>query len=266
MESSSGVARIVHANPFKVALGGRKRLFGCWSSSTSNLLAEIVGEAGFDWMLIDSEHAPNDMQRLIGQLQAIRGSDTQAVGRPLQNDASYIKQFLDIGFRNLLIPYIETVEDARLAVSATRYPPAGVRGVSSYHRNNGYGRDKKYFEYIDQSIGVVAQIESKAGLENLEAIGQVSGIDALFVGPGDLAASLGHLGHVAHSDVQYALREIGRRAGKADLSIGIAAGNTDDVEKYISWGYRFFTVGSDMSLFREALTVTLDALEHLRHA
>ena len=129
-------------NDFKRAIAAREPQLGIWSSLTSNLLAEILGDAGFDWILFDTEHAPNDLQQLIGQLQAIRGTSVHAMVRPAANDPVLIKRVLDIGFRNVLVPFVQTAEDAALAVTATRYPPKGIRGVSAYQRNNGYGRDQ----------------------------------------------------------------------------------------------------------------------------
>jgi 2-dehydro-3-deoxyglucarate aldolase len=142
-------------NGFKRAVVACEPQFGIWSSLTSNLLAEILGDVGFHWILFDTEHAPNDLQQLIGQLQAIRGTSVHAVVRPAANDPVLIKRVLDIGFRNVLIPFVQTAEDAALAVAATRYPPKGIRGVSAYQRNNGYGRVEQYFDFIDDNITVV---------------------------------------------------------------------------------------------------------------
>ena len=250
-------------NDFKRAIAAREPQLGIWSSLTSNLLAEILGDAGFDWILFDTEHAPNDLQQLIGQLQAIRGTSVQAMVRPAANDPVLIKRVLDIGFRNVLVPFVQTAEDAALAVTATRYPPNGIRGVSAYQRNNGYGRIKNYFEQIDDNITVAVQIETKEAITNLQSIAATPGVDAIFVGPGDLAASFGHLGQIRHADVQNAIRSIGEKATAAGVPAGIVAGNAEDAERYLTWGFTFMTVGSDIALFRGAVEQASKSIRNL---
>jgi 2-dehydro-3-deoxyglucarate aldolase len=250
-------------NGFKRAIAARKPQLGIWSSLTGNLLAEILGDAGFDWILFDTEHAPNDLQQLIGQLQAIRGTSVHAMVRPAANDPVLIKRVLDIGFRNVLVPFVQTAEEAALAVAATRYPPNGIRGVSAYQRNNGYGRIKSYFELIDDNITVTVQIETKEAIENLQSIAATSGVDAIFVGPGDLAASFGHLGQIRHEDVQNAIRSIGERATAVGVPAGIVAGNAEDAERYLAWGFTFMTVGSDIALFRGAVEQASNLIRNL---
>ena len=250
-------------NGFKHALAARAPQLGIWSSLTSNLLAEILGEAGFDWILFDTEHAPNDLQQLIGQLQAIRGTPVHAVVRPAANDPVLIKRVLDIGFRNVLVPFVQTAEEAACAVAATRYPPKGIRGVSAYQRNNGYGRVDRYFELIDDNITVAVQIETKEAIANLKTIAATPGVDAIFVGPGDLAASFGHLGDIRHTDVQSAIRSIGAKALAAGAPAGIVAGNAEDAERYLDWGFNFMTVASDIALFRGAVEQASNSIRNL---
>lgn len=252
-------ARIEQENPFKHWLGQKRLTLGFWNALANPLLAEIVAEyPGFEWMLFDTEHAPNDIQSLIAQLQAIRFSGKPAVGRPVHNHPADIKRLLDIGFRNLLIPNVQSVEEAQQAVAATRYPPEGFRGVSAYHRNNSYGRVSDYFQFINQSIGVVAQVESKLAVKQLEQIASVEGIDALFVGPGDLAANLGFIGQIRHPEVQAVLQNIGERAKALGIALGITAHGVDDVARYTQWGYSFFTMSSDVVLFRQAVVQLSD--------
>lgn len=251
-------------NPFKVALAQRHPQLGIWSSLCSNLLAEMLGDAGFDWILFDTEHAPNEPMQLIGQLQAIRGTATQAVVRPASNDPVLIKRVLDIGFRNILVPFVQNSTEAARAVAATRYPPNGMRGVSAYQRNNGYGRISRYFEFIDDIIAVIVQIETHEAIAQLGNIAATPGIDAVFVGPGDLAASLGRLGQIQHDDVQGAIREVGRAAKRAGIPAGIVAGNAADAERYMGWGFTFMTVGSDIALFRSAVQNNSNAIAPLR--
>ncbi len=251
-------------NPFKVALAGRRVQFGAWSTACSNLLAEVVGEAGFDWVLFDTEHAPNDLQTLIGQLQALRGTPTHPVARPGANDPIMIKRLLDIGFRSLLIPYVQSAEEAEEAVRATRYPPRGIRGVSASQRNNGYGTAADYFATIDDAIAVVVQIETAEAMGRLEAIGAVEGVDAIFVGPGDLAASLGHLGNPRHPVVQDAIKEIGARAKRAGIAAGVVGTSVADAERYLGWGFCLTTVCSDMGVFRDGVRGAAQAARALR--
>jgi len=254
--------RIAAENPFKDALRDSKLLLGFWSSLANPVLAELVVEnVGFQWMLFDNEHAPNNIQTLLAQLQAIRFSNVPAVARPVRNHPVEIKRLLDIGFRNLLIPSVQSAEEAREAVRATRYPPEGVRGVSGYHRNNGYGRIPDYFQYINSVIAIIAQIETIEAMGELEKIASVEGVDALFVGPGDLAASLGHLGEVKAPPVQEAIRAIGLRAQAHGYKIGVAAGTMEDVARYRDWGYSLFTVGSDVQLFRQVVESLSDSIQ-----
>lgn len=254
-------ARLTAENPFKASLQSSSVALGFWSSLANPVLAELVVEnPGFQWVLFDTEHAPNDVHTLLAQLQAIRFSGVPAVVRPVRNHPVEIKRLLDIGFRNLLIPSVQSADEAREAVRATRYPPEGIRGVSAYHRNNGYGRIADYFDYINDAIAVIAQVETLEAARALEEIAAVDGVDALFVGPGDLAASLGYLGQVKAEPVQEVIRAIGLRAQTQGHRIGIAAGTMEDVARYREWGYSLFTVGSDVQLFRQAVERLSDAM------
>src|SRR5579871_5966207 len=167
-------------NPFKRALAARIQQFGFWSALANSLLAEMIGLAGFDFALFDLEHAPNDLLSLIAQLHAVKGTALQPVVRPPANDAVWIKRLLDIGFRNVLVPMVQTPAEAAAAVAATRYPPAGVRGVSAYQRNNLFGTLDGYFRRIDAEIAVICQIETPAAVEAMTAIAGIDGVDALF--------------------------------------------------------------------------------------
>src|SRR6185503_13368877 len=193
------------SNRFKAAIRAGKPQIGFWSSLCSNIVAEVIGGSGFDWILIDTEHAPNELPMVLSQLQALMGGTAEPVVRPAWNDTVLIKRLLDIGAQNLLVPYVQTPEEARPAVAATRYPPAGVRGVAVAPRANRYGRVKDYLEKADREICLLVQIETRLGLENIEAIAAVQGIDGLFIGPSDLSADLGHLGNPGHPAVREAI-------------------------------------------------------------
>ncbi len=188
----------------------------------------------------------------------------QTTTGPLVNSPVHIKGLLDIGFRNLLVPYVQTPEEAAMAVAATRYPPEGVRGVSAFQRDNGYGRVRDYFEVANDVVAVIVQIETTEAMGRLEAIAVVPGVNAIFVGPGDLAASLGHLGNGMHPDVQRAIEDIGRRASAAGIPAGIVAGTPADVERYLAWGYNFMTVSNDIRVFRTGLMELVDGISKLK--
>jgi 2-dehydro-3-deoxyglucarate aldolase len=239
-------------NQFRRDVLAHRRLIGCWSSLTSPITTEILGLAGFDWILLDGEHAPNDLGTFIPQLMALKDSSSAPVVRPAWNDTVLIKRLLDGGFHNFLIPFIESEEEAKRAVAATRYPPAGVRGVSMSQRNNRYGTVPDYLATVNDNICVLVQIESRAGVDALDAIAGVDGIDGIFVGPSDLAAALGHLGNAGHPQVQEAIRHVFAGAAAAGKSSGILALVEADARRYLEWGATFIAVGSDLGLFRGA--------------
>jgi 2-dehydro-3-deoxyglucarate aldolase len=245
-------------NRFRQALLERQRLIGCWCSLANPVTAEVLGLAGFDWLLLDAEHAPNDVTTLIPQLLALKDSPSAPVVRPPWNDTVVIKRLLDAGFYNFLIPYVESAEEARRAVAATRYPPAGVRGVSVSQRQNRYGTVPDYLTSINESIALMVQIESAAGLGAVDAIAGVDGVDGIFVGPSDLAAAMGHLGNAAHPEVQQAIRHIFERTRAAGKPSGILAPVEADARRYIEWGAGFVAVGSDLGLFRAATQALRD--------
>ncbi|MBR9872753.1 MAG: 2-dehydro-3-deoxyglucarate aldolase [Vibrionaceae bacterium] len=242
----------IYPNKFKAALLNQEKRIGCWSALASPITTEVLGLAGFDWILLDGEHAPNDVQTFIPQLMALKDSDSVPVVRPPVNDVTVIKRLLDIGFYNLIVPFVETKEQAELAVAATRYPPEGIRGVSVGHRSNGYGTIPDYFKNINENICVVVQIESQQALDNLDDILAVDGIDGVFVGPSDLAAALGHLGNPNHPDVQDAIQTIFEKGKAKGKTIGILAPIFDDAQRYIEWGANLVAVGSDLGVFKSA--------------
>lgn len=245
-------------NRFRQKLLARERLIGCWCSLANPVTTEVLGLAGFDWLLLDAEHAPNDVGTLIPQLMALKDSASAPVVRPPWNDAVIIKRLLDAGFYNFLIPFVESEEEARRAVAATRYPPAGVRGVSVSQRHNRYGTVPDYLKSVNDHVAVMVQIESAAGLAAVDAIAAVDGVDGIFVGPSDLAAALGHLGNAAHAEVQMAIRHIFERARSAGKASGILAPVEADARRYIDWGADFVAVGSDLGLFRSATQALRD--------
>ena len=237
-------------NTFRRDLLAGKTLIGCWSSFNSPYTAEILGMAGFDWLLLDGEHAPSDIATFIPQLMALKDSPSAPVVRPPWNDAVIIKRLLDAGFYNLLVPFIESADEARRAVAATRYPPQGVRGVAVATRNNRYGTAPNYFATINDNITVLLQIESRAGVEAIDSIAAVEGVDGIFIGPSDLSASLGHIGQPNHPEVQATMRHLHERTRAHGKAVGILTPNHDDAQRYIEMGMQFVAVGSDQGVFR----------------
>lgn len=233
-------------NSFKSALHEKQPLFGLWQALASPYTAEICAGAGFDWLLFDGEHGPSDVPLLLAQLQAVASYPVHAVARPPVGEAHVIKQYLDIGFRTLLIPMVDTPQQARAMVSAVRYPPRGVRGVGAgIARAARWGRDPGYLAQADDSTCLLLQIESRAGLEQLEAIAAVDGVDGLFIGPADLSASLGFLGNSAAPEVQAAIEDAIARIVRSGRSAGILSSNETLVRRYLALGCSFIAVGSD---------------------
>jgi 4-hydroxy-2-oxoheptanedioate aldolase len=235
-------------NAFKQALSSFQRQIGLWSGLCSSMVAEIIAGAGFDWIVIDGEHAPNDIPSLLTQLQAMRGGTAEPVFRVPWNEPVIIKRALDVGARSLLVPFVQSAEEARKAVAAARYPPLGIRGVAIGPRANDYGRIQGYHANAHLDTCVLVQLESKAALKQIEAIAAVEGVDGLFIGPSDLATDFGQLGNPSHPEVQAAIKDAGERIRAAGKSAGILSGSVDAVERLISLGFNFTAVGSDVGL------------------
>ncbi|RDK00727.1 2-dehydro-3-deoxyglucarate aldolase [Paraburkholderia lacunae] len=239
-------------NTFRRAVCGGKTLIGCWASLASPIATELLGIIGFDWLLLDAEHAPNDVLTLIPQLMALKDSPSAPVVRPPANDSVFIKRLLDAGFSNFLVPFVDSAEDAARAVSATRYPPQGIRGVSVSQRGNRYASVPNYFDIANDNVCVIAQIESRKAVEAIDEIVAVDGVDAVFVGPSDLAAAHGHIGNPNHPEVQEAIVRVFDRAQAAGKASGILAPVQADAERYLSMGCRVVAVCADMGLLKGA--------------
>ncbi len=235
-------------NPFKRAIKAGQLQLGLWSSLSSNLTVEVIAGSGFDWLLLDTEHSPNELPMVHSQLQATVGGTAHPVVRPPWNDPVVIKRFLDIGAQSFLIPYVQTEEEARAAVAATRYPPRGIRGVATTSRASRFGRIKDYFARADEEICVIVQIESQQGLDNLEAIASVEGVDGLFIGPSDLSAALGHLGNANHPEVQEAIEDAIRRIQACGSIAGFLTGDERLARRYIELGCLVAAVGADIGI------------------
>lgn len=235
-------------NALKRALREGRPQIGLWSAFPTHNTVEVLAGSGFDWLLLDTEHAPADVPAVHAQLQAMSGGTASAVVRPAWNDAVLLKRFLDIGVQSFLVPMVQDAEEARRAVAATRYPPEGIRGVAVTIRANHFGRVKDYHHRANEQMCVQVQIETRKALENLEAIAAVPGVDGLFIGPSDLAADLGHLGNAAHPDVRAAIDGAIQRIRKTGKAPGILAPIEADARRWLELGATFVAVGSDVGL------------------
>lgn len=235
-------------NHLKRALREGRRQVGLWCSLPSHVTIEVVAGSGFDWLLLDTEHSPNDVPIVLSQLHAMAGGSTSAVVRPAWNDAVLFKRFLDIGVQSFVVPWVQNADEARRAVAATRYPPEGVRGVALTIRANQYGRVKDYLARVHDELCVIVQLETRVALGNLEAIAAVDGVDGLFIGPSDLAADMGHLGNSAHPEVRSAIEDAIERIRRAGKFPGILAPVEADARHWLDRGALFVGIGSDVGL------------------
>ncbi|MEQ4531466.1 MAG: 4-hydroxy-2-oxoheptanedioate aldolase [Mixta sp.] len=236
-------------NLFKQALQQKQPQIGLWLGLANSYSAEVLAGAGFHWLLIDGEHAPNDVRSVLGQLQAVAPYNTHPVVRPPWNDAVIIKQLLDIGAQTLLIPMVQTAEDAQNAVRACRYPPNGVRGVgSALARASRWNRIADYLLRADEQICVLVQIETRQGVENLAEILAVDGVDGVFIGPADLSADMGFAGNPGHPAVQQVIEQCIDTILAANKAPGILMANEQLARGYLERGALFVAVGVDTTL------------------
>ena len=234
-------------NAFKRALAAGKPQIGIWSSLSSHIVAEILAHAGYDWVLLDTEHSPNELPMVQSQLHAMVGGSATPVVRPAWNDMVLVKRFLDIGAQSLLLPYVQTKEEAENAVRYTRYPQAGVRGVAGATRAAGYGRTKDYMKRAHEEICLLLQVETRKAMGNLEAIAEVEGVDGIFIGPNDLSADLGYLGNWQHPEVWKVMEDAAKRIRKCGKAPGILVGEADG-QRCLDMGYLFVAVGADTGM------------------
>lgn len=238
----------VPSNRFKAALRKGEMQLGLWSGLSSHVTVEVLANAGFDWLLLDTEHSPNELPQVHTQLQAIARGTTHPIVRPSWNDTVTIKRYLDIGAQTLLIPFVENAEEARQAVAATRYPPLGVRGYAAAARASDFGRIKNYPHECEAQLCVLVQVETPEALANIEAIAAVEGVDGIFIGPGDLAAAMGYIGQVGHPEVVAAIDDALTRIRATGKPAGILAGDEKLARRWIEVGASFVAVGSDTGI------------------
>ncbi|MET0962917.1 MAG: 4-hydroxy-2-oxoheptanedioate aldolase [Noviherbaspirillum sp.] len=236
-------------NTFKSALAAKRPQIGLWLSLANSYTAEVCATAGFDWLLLDGEHSPNDLRGVLEQLQAVAPYRSHPVIRPLSGDVALIKQLLDVGAQTLLIPMVDTAEQARHMVSATRYPPEGIRGVgSAAARASRWGQRADYLDNANDEVCLLVQAETRLALQNIEEICAVDGIDGVFIGPADLAASLGHRGKPGHPEVQAAIEDAMRRIIACGKAAGTLVSDTALARRYLELGCTYVAVGLDVRL------------------
>ena len=245
------------ANLFKRRLLAKERQIGLWLALADAYCAEICAGAGFDWVLIDGEHAPNDLRSTLHQLQAVAGHPaTQPVIRLPIGETHRVKQALDIGVQTILVPMIETADQAAAMVAACRYPPHGVRGVgSALARASDFNRRADYLATADAEICLLLQVESVAGMAEIERIAAIDGVDGIFIGPADLAASMGHLGQPGHAEVQAAVEAGFARILACGKPAGVLIADEALARRYLELGATFVAVGTDVSLLSRGASV-----------
>ena len=242
-------------NTFKQALRAQQRQLGLWINFPYAPITECLTGSGFDWMLFDMEHTPNDLEHVGQQLLAVRGTPVQPVVRVPVHDMAWIKRVLDAGAPNVMVPNIRNAKEAAEAVSWTRFAPEGLRGVAGSTRAGGWTRYKDYMARANDEIGLILQIESREALDHLDAICRTPGVDAVFIGPSDLAASLGHRGGAAKPEVQAEIAKAIATARAAGCAIGILAAD-GKAEHYLEAGATMVGIGTDLHL----LVAAADAL------
>ncbi|RVC74308.1 2-dehydro-3-deoxyglucarate aldolase [Mesorhizobium sp. M4A.F.Ca.ET.022.05.2.1] len=249
-------------NSLKAAISAGRAHIGIWCSLASALTTEIVAGSGAGWVLVDGEHSPNHLRSIMAQLQVMGGFDSEAVVRLPSDDASLIKQAMDIGGRSLMIPNVRTADQARSIVAAMTYAPGGFRGFSVGHRANAFGRIAGYHAKAREQQLLAVQIEDETGVANAAAIAAVDGVDVLFVGPGDLSTNMDAMGNPNASHVQEAIASVRRAATAAGKASGILAPVKADADRYLTDGFTMVAVGSDLSLLARGSDALIASFNH----
>ena len=233
---------------------------GSFVMSASPLVAEAMGCAGFDWAVIDMEHTPLDLADLVHMLQAVAGTRMLPVTRVPWNDTVMVKRVLDAGAQTLLFPFVQNADEARRAVAACKYPPVGVRGMAAMSRGSRFGTVKDYFKVANAGVSVIVQIETPQAMDQLEAIGQVEGVDSLFIGPGDLSGAMGHVGDLLNPAVVEVMARSVQRCHALGKPIGTVGGTPEAVAIYRKAGFDYIGVASDLGLMMRTSAATLSAI------
>ena len=246
-------------NLFKARLGKQPQI-GVFSTLGAPAVTELMAGCGFDWVLVDTEHSPVELTDVVAHLRAIAAPGVAALVRPAWNDMVTIKRVLDQGAQTLIIPYVENAAEARAAVANTRFPPRGVRGVAGSSRSSNYGLSSDYFAAAERELCVIVQIETMGAMAQIEEIASVEGVDAIFIGPSDLAASMGHLGNPMHPDVQAAIDDGFRRVKKIGKHAGYLTGNEAEFKRRLAEGVDFISFATDAVIIRNATTSLIQRL------
>lgn len=244
-------------NPFTQALARGDKQIGLWISLCSNIGAEVVAPAGYDWALVDMEHTANDYFSVLSQLQAFSASDTTALVRVEWNDPVAVKRLLDLGAPGILFPMVQSVAEAEQAVAATRYPPRGMRGVSGNTRANAFGRITDYAGRIEDETAVLVQLETRAAVEQAEAIGSVDGINGVFFGPADIAADIGKLGKPLDPEVWGLIKPAAQKLMDMGVPVGTLVNDPDFAATLLNDGFTFVAIGTDTVLLTRAADAAL---------
>ncbi len=244
-------------NSFLKAIKAGEKQIGLWLSLCNNYAADIVSTAGYDWVLLDMEHSPNEVQLVMGQLQALSAGSATAIVRPDWNDTVKVKRLMDLGAPGLLFPMVQTVEEAKAAVAATRYPPKGVRGVSGAQRGNSFGRASDYFSRVDDETAVLVQLETRSAMDIAENIAAVDGIDGVFFGPNDIAADLGHLAQPMHPAVWEYTMPIAKKLMARGVPVGTLVFDPKFAAELLNEGFSFVACGSDLALLSKGADALL---------
>ena len=242
----------ISINPLATALREKRKQVGLWVSLSNNYVADVLAHAGFDWVMIDMEHSPNDLQSVLGQLQAFAASQTPVLVRPPWNDAVIVKRLLDLGAPGLLFPMIQNAEEAALAVAATRYPPEGVRGVAGSTRATKFGRIENYAADYEAQTPVIMQLETLPAINNAEEIASVDGVDGVFFGPGDLAADLGIVGQAMSNQVWDAIMPVAEKLIAQDVPVGTLVLDAKFGAQLLNQGFTFVACGADSALLAKS--------------
>lgn len=237
-------------NRFKRWLKGEgpRPPLGTWLMAAAPATAEAMGHTGFDFLVVDMEHVPIEVSDLAGLLRAVGCTRAEPVVRLAWNDQVLVKRVLDAGAQTIMLPFVQTAEEAKQAVAYAKYPPEGVRGVAAVHRASRFGRVPDYLKRANDEVAVIVQLETPEAVARLPEIAAVPGVDALFVGPGDLSAAMGHIGNIAHPEVQALIEKAAKDAHAAGKPVGIVGPNPDMVRRFIGYGYDFAAIASDIAM------------------
>lgn len=253
-------------NSFKAALSRREPQIGLWVALANPYSAEICAGAGFDWIVLDGEHSPNDLPLLLAQLQTVAPYSTHAVVRPPVGDPVLIKQILDVGAQTLLVPMVESAEQARMLVAATRYPPDGIRGVgSALVRASRWNRYADYMIVADREICLIVQVETRKGLENVSEIAAVEGVDGVFLGPADISAALGHRGSPGDPEVRSVMEDAVGQIARANKPFGTIFTDEIQIRHWMAKSCTFMAVGADTAVLARSTEALAKRYQYVKN-